>query len=217
MTGLGFITGGLVSGVPAGSGGGGSTLPVITGSGDFGDFENAIRLWVIAATGLTASKVIRGNQNGPRPEAPFAEVIVGDLIPVGAADAQDESYDPDGDVGAEITETARGQREMTATVRIFTVSAVGPASARALLAKVPVSLGLSSVRDILHSAGLTCFDAGTVAHVPAILDTKWEGRATLTARLYAELTASTTTGFISSVELTNTSTVPDSTTIVDAG
>jgi hypothetical protein len=213
VTGLSFVTGGLVSG----GGSGGAALPVITGSGDFGDFENAIRLWVIAATGLPTSKVIRGNQNGPRPDPPFAEVIVGDLVPVGAADAQDEVYNPAGEAGAEIAETSRGMREMTATVRIFTLSDVGPSSARALLAKVPTSLGLSVVRDILHSAGLTCFDAGTVTHVPAILDTKWEGRASLTARLYTELTASSTTGYITSVELTNTSTVPNSVTTVDAG
>lgn len=189
----------------------------ITFGGDFDAIENAIRAWVIAATGLATEKVIRGYQNGPRPSAPFAEVIVGDLIPVGAADAQDESYDPDAAAGAEITQTSRGVREMTATVRVFTVSAVGASSARALLGRLPTSLGLQAIRDILHVAGLTCFDPGTVTHVPAILDTKWEGRATLTARFYTELTASTTTGYISSVELTDTSTVPDSVTIVDAG
>ncbi len=189
----------------------------VTYGGDFDAFENAVRAWVIAVTGLASTQVIRGNQNGPRPAAPFAEVTLTDVGQVGASPAQDQIFDSGALAGEEITLTSRAVHELTAVVRVFTVSAVGASSARAILARLPASLGLESVRDTLHTGGLTCFDAGTVSYVPAILDTKWEGRATLTARFYAEITASETTGYISSVELTDTSPVPDSVTIVDAG
>jgi hypothetical protein len=192
----------------------------ITFSNPWDALEDAVRALVVSATGIPSIRVIRGNQNGPRPRAEdgaFAEVIVGDAIPIGAADAQQEVYNSGGAAGAEIAETSRGVRELPVTIRVFTVSSVGSGSARALLAQVPTSLGLSSVRDALHTAGLTCFEPGTVGYVPAILDTKWEGRATLTMRFYTELTASTTTGYITAVELTNTSVVPNSVTLVDAG
>lgn len=178
-------------------------------------FENALRQWVIAASGLTPEKVIRAEQDGPRPATVFAEVRIGDVRALGAADAVSTEYDAGGPAGSEVTQTVRGQREFAATVRMFTSSAVGAESARALLLQVQAGLRLPSVRDILHEAGLTCFDQGVVQSIPAILDTRYEGRATLTARFYCEVTISEATGIVGSVEVTDEGENPDDVFIID--
>lgn len=181
------------------------------GASNWDDYEQAIRQWVIEASGLNTTKVIRAEQNGPRPATPFAEVRVGDAIAVGAADAVERYYDPFADPGEEVTLVVRGLRELEVTVRVFTDASVGAESARALLEKTRTALGLDTFRDILQDAGVTVFDRGVVQHLPGVLDTRWEGRATLTVRAYVEDTVSETTGYIDSVQVTDQSVDPDDT------
>ncbi len=177
-----------------------------------------MRQWVITAIGFDSTKVIRAEQDGPRPTGIFAEVRVGDGAPVGAVDSHEHVYDSGAAAGEEMVETVRGVREVSATVRVFTPSAVGSESARALLSRAQTALGLEGVRQIFYDAGMTLFDrGGPIQSIPAILDTRWEGRAQLTIRLYVEETATATTGYIASTELTDQSVDPPETFIVDGG
>jgi hypothetical protein len=181
------------------------------------DIAEALRQWVLGSTDLPDSAVIFAEQNGPRPVAPFAEVRVGDILPVGAVDAYEAVYDASADEGEEMVETSRGLREVPATVRVFTNSAIGASSAAAILSGVQTALGLPGTRDALHAAGVTCFDRGTIQRIPSVLDTKWEGRATLTVRFYAEETAVSSTGYIAGVELTDQSVTPPEQFVVGEG
>lgn len=186
----------------------------ITFDGDQSDWEQAIRSWVIACTGLDDGHVIRADQDGPRPSVPFIEVKVDGVRPLGAVDGEVQTYDSGASAGQEVVRTAHGQREFSAVIRAFTLLASGDNSARAFLSRVQVGLGLEEVRDILYGYGVTVFDNGRIENLPGILDTKWEGRATLTVGCLAEQTAATRTGFIKTVVLTNGITVPDTTLIV---
>lgn len=181
----------------------------VEGGLDWGALENAIRQWILATGLVTTEKVILAGQDGPRPAVPFFEVRLGDMEAVGAADARSEDYDSGAPAGQEITETVRGMREFPVFIRCFTTSAVGSSSARALLSQVQTALGLPDVRDIIRAAGMTCWDTGRVQTLPAVLDTKWEGRATLTVRMYAEEHAIQKTGYIDTVEVTDEGPTPD--------
>lgn len=174
-------------------------------------YELAIRAWVQASGLFDDAKIIRAEQDGPRPTVPFAEVRVGDEVALGACDALETTFDDAAPAGEEVTLTARGQRDLTVTVRVFTNRATGADSARALASKLQVSLRLPSVKGILREGGLTCWDQGSVSQIPAILDTKWEGRASLSIRCYAEETASEKVGYVETVRLTNAIIVPEST------
>lgn len=180
-------------------------------------YELAARAWVEASGLFQASAIIRAEQDGPRPAAPFAEVRVGDEVALGAVDGLEQSYDAGAAAGEEITLTARGQRSLTVTVRVFTTRATGADSARALASKLQVSLRLPGVADIFDVAGMTVWDQGQVRQIPAVLDTKWEGRAELTIHCYVEETATEKTGYISAAELTDESDDPIPPFTVDAG
>lgn len=176
--------------------------------------ESGIRAWVVAASGIPEDHVIYSTQNGPRPSAPFIELAFGDIMPLGAVDAIEQTYDAGAVSGSEITLTTIGQRELSVVLRAYTSTTFGGASARVLLSKLQTSLGVSSVRDTFHAAGVTCFDRGAVQTIPAVLDTRWEGRAQLILRFYVVDTASESSGYITSVELTDQSVDPEETYVV---
>jgi hypothetical protein len=178
--------------------------------GLFGDYlvswsnhEKAIRAWIVSATGLPESKVIRAEQNGPKPAAPFIDIRLGGLTPVGIVDAVENYYDNEAANGEEIVQMIRGSRELEVSIRAFTESAVGDDTARALLSVAQLALRLDSIRDALAEAGLSPFDNGRIAAIPVVLETRWQGRAQLVCRFYLEETLSERTGYIASVELTN--------------
>jgi len=175
------------------------------------DIETAIRAWVKSGSGLTDEQVIWADQNGGSPALPFIDIRLGELVPVGAADASDWEYDAGGPAGQEIVMSGHGVREFAVSVRAFSASPLGNSSARALLSKVQTALALESARSALHAAGVTPFDNGRVQVVPAILETSWEGRAVLQVRFYTEETVTERTTYIDTVEVTNEEPTPDQT------
>lgn len=185
------------------------------GVGEISDWENyerAIVDWIAQATGFPAGKVVRSNQDGPRPAPPFVEVSFGGLVPLGAVDAVENFFDVEADPGAEVVQLIRGQRELDVTVRAYTVSAVGIASARAVLSLCQLALRTDTTRARLSDLGnVTVFDNGVIRAIPAVLGAKWEGRAELTCRFYVEETLESRTGYIAAVEATNQIPDPDRT------
>jgi len=180
-------------------------------------YQAAVRDWLVASTGIPTERVIMSNQNGPRPAVPFAEVAFDELVPLGAVDAVDQSFDASGDPGAEVTITSHGVRDQGVRVRVYTDRAVGDSSARVLLARAQAVLALPGARAGFHAAGATVWDRGTVAPIPAVLDTRWEGRAELEIRLYVEVQATEQVGYIETLVLTDAVTVPESDFEVSGG
>lgn len=172
---------------------------------DWEAVENAIRAWVVTGSGLPADKVIWANQDGDRPEDPFITIALSGLHGRGM-DTVESSTDLNRPAGEEIRLNVKGLREMTASVQAFTDATTGNSGARALLMKVQAALRLPSIRDALGALSLSPFDPGDVQVFPIVFPTGFEGRGTLAVRFYVMQTVDEFTGYISSVELTNTST-----------
>lgn len=176
---------------------------------DWGAIEQAVRGWIKTATSLNDANVIRADQDGPKPSVPFVDIALGDLIALGACDPIETEYDEGADPGEEIIESVRGQREFVVVIRAFSAAAVGTSSAYALLSKAQTALGLSTVRDALHAAGITVFNAGRVASVPRVVATAWQGIAELRVGFYTCEDVSLATGYINKVELIDEMPDPD--------
>lgn len=167
------------------------------------DVEDAIRAWVKSGSGLADAKVIWADQPGNRPSAPYVTIRIGDLLAIGH-DSVTHDYDDEADAGEEITFTVRGTREFTVTVQTFTSATVNTGTAREYLSKVQTALSLPSVRSAFAAAGISAFDSGTLQNLSALRDAEFEGRAVLDVRFYVAEEVTEVTGYIATVEVTDT-------------
>lgn len=181
--------------------------------------ENALRTWVRSATGLGDAAVIFADQTGQRPAAPFVTIKLGTIIPLGAFDETRTIYDADADPGEEVELRVSGQREFSVSLQAFSTVVTSPTSdtlpARALLGKCQTALQLPTVKAAFDTAGVSCFDVGSVLNLSALVGTLFEGRAALDCRFYATDTASEFVGFIDEVETTSYLGPPDEGTAED--
>lgn len=174
---------------------------------DWSDIEDAIRAWVVQASGLAESKVIFANQEGEAPSGTFMTIFVGDSIPYGQPmlvtweHASNEVPPPA--AGQEIELQSRQVHDLSVTVSAFTPDTTGDAAARSLLSAVEAKLHLPTPRALLRAAGLVPIDVGAIRYVPAIAGTDFEGRAVLDVRFQVEQTASERVGYIEHVEVTD--------------
>ncbi len=160
--------------------------------------EDALRVWVKAGSGLGDAKVIWLDQTGARPAAPFIELKLGDIVPLGGVDPVETATDLMRPAGTEIELKVAGVRAFTVSLQAYTATVTGAATARALLSLVQTALSLPSVRAALDAAGVTPFDEGEVHNLTGLLGTKFEGRAALDVQFYVRETLSEFTGFIGS-------------------
>lgn len=167
--------------------------------------ENAVRAWVLAATGLGESAVYFADQSVPASElAPRIVVRVGDVLQVGT-DALSHDYSAARPAGAEIEYTARGPRELVVSLQAFAPTTTGSGNtARSLLAACQAALGLPSVRDTLNAAGLGVLQEGNVQRIPGTSSNAPEDRAVLDTRFCLGQTTTERTGYIATVELVPT-------------
>jgi len=165
--------------------------------------ENALRAWVVTASGLPQSLVIWANQNGPKPLGQHITLHLGEDVPLGAFSENTHDYEASRPAGEEIHLVVKGTSEFSLEVQVYGSKEVGATSARALVKRIQTALGLPSIRDALADAGLVCFDRGTITNVPAILDADFEARSVLEARFYVTDDAFDATTFIETVEITD--------------
>lgn len=171
--------------------------------------ENALRSWVRVASGFDDSAVIWDNQNGSRPARPFITLHLEGPLALGAVDAVTHKYSATRPAGAEIEIKAEGPRELTLSIQCYGLSPIGSDSPRAVLSRVQTKLGLPSVKDALGAAGVSVFDKGRIQDLSEILDTGFEARALLEVRCYAVESATETSTYIKTVELTDEGPEPD--------
>lgn len=162
--------------------------------------EDAVRAWVVAATGLAADRVYFADQDLPISEvAPRVSIRLGDLVPVGQ-DSVDHDYDPSRPAGEEIEITAKGMRTLAVDLQAFAPTTVGPGTtARSLLAAAQAHLSLPSVRTTLNSAGLGLLQQGTVQRVPQPRQAMQEDRSTLSVLFAVSQSVSERLGYIETV------------------
>lgn len=174
--------------------------------------EDALRAWVKTATGLPDGQVYFANQNGPQPGAsgqlPFVTILVaGDVLRMGALDEFSTSTNLAAPAGQEITQATQGPRDLAVSVQAFgegTITKTGVVTAPQLLAACQTALGLESVRYALNAAGLAPYDMGEIRRLDEVVETGFQGRATLDLRFYSGDYQSETNGYINEVSGTGT-------------
>lgn len=136
------------------------------------EIENAVVVWVAAATGATT---IIADQAKPRPATPYATVKVSGFRAIGFDDKRGIT---DPGAPAEGVQTYRGDREVTVSVNVIGSGALDLARAAAN------SLMQRPVRDQLATAGL-CHRGivPTVNDLTGLLDTTFQPRAQFDVRL----------------------------------
>lgn len=161
--------------------------------------EDALRAWVVQASGLPDSAVIFEHQDGvSKVPGPSATLSMGDLLQVGL-DALDTEFDESAANGQEIIFTVNGPRTFTCNVTFFAPDTTGDAGARAAAARCQAGLRLPSVRYALNQAGLGVLKEGPVRWVPRIEGTGWLGQAVLEVEFNVNQSATERTGYIETV------------------
>lgn len=145
--------------------------------------EDAIRIWLLRASGFGDQFVIHKNDNANAPDTDYINFVMGAGRGIGN-DALTTEYDAAGSADQQIITTVEGQREATLTVQAFTVDRNGEAAARSVLGRCQTALALPSIRELLADVGVVIFDHGSIEYVPEVVSTLFIGRAVLTCRYY---------------------------------
>jgi len=164
--------------------------------------ENAVRTWVLAASGLASNRVYFADQDVPAGEAaPRVTIRIGGPVHLGL-DAIEQSFDPGQPAGQEILQTARGFRTITVDLQSFAPTMVGAGdTALAVMAKIQAALSLPSVRYTLNAAGLGVLQEGNIQRIPQVRQAINEDRATLSVRFCVTQSIGERLGYIDSVEV----------------
>lgn len=146
--------------------------------------EDALQAIVVRLTGLPGERVIWETQGGPRPEGAFVSLRLDGTDSPGWEGERRQRDAEDPQPGADLVLEVAKQAESTLTLVAYSGrDVIGDASASVMLRRVRNGLDLASVTEELDEAGVSIFAVGTVQTIPSFLNTGFEGRATLDARL----------------------------------
>ncbi len=176
--------------------------------------EDAIRNWIVSASGLSEDSVIWSHEMGPRPDSPYVSLLINSLRPIGH-DWLDVFDTDDPSPGQEITLQARGMRYCSLSIQCFSPFGEmnGPGSALAIL--TDIMAGLKLRRYTLNQAGVGMAGFGPIATIGnAKLGTALEPRAAVEAQFHLASEVEGFETYIETVEITNETTgqtfvVPD--------
>ena len=166
------------------------------------EIEDAIHASFVSATGMTATKVLWGEQANPQPVRPFATLkIMSGPVRLGGVDEVRKSYNPAAPLQQEITHEVSGQREITVECQVFSDNVHGANAARAILSKLQTGLFLPTIRYALNTAGLSLMASDSIVDLTAIVATKFQSRANLDLRFNLVDTASQLHGYIETAQV----------------
>ncbi len=173
---------------------------------DIDALENSIQSIITQASGYDGELVIWEGQSNPKPGEPFISLFAEDLPRIGVPE-ETVTDNPTPTAGSEILLKSTGLAEVEIHVRAFTpevVSTPTVKSARAVLLALRQTLEAESMTAIIEAANLALASLGTVRNMPRVLETQYQGRATLTLKFrYADAFEEATT-YIESAEATGT-------------
>lgn len=169
------------------------------------DLEQAIRAWVVLATGtvgLPEAAVYFADQPMPAdPNAPRVTISIDGPYVVGV-DGKTWEFDAGAGAGQEIALRTEGNREIVVRLQAFAPTIVGPGiTARVLLVACQWFLSSDSVRDALMAAGVGVLAIGDVVRLPAVVSGRQEDRATLDSRFSVRQEVTERTGYFSTVTI----------------
>ncbi len=168
--------------------------------------QAALHAWVVASTGLDASKVIWAAQEGGRPTGAYVSMRFMAIRPIGVDVVAriDHSADtPAPAAGSEIERKVCGTRELVLSLQCFGGAAVGDVAPVSRLARVVAAAHLPSRRAAFRAARIGFLGAGPIQSLDGVLGHSFEPRAVLDVRLSVVAEASEFGTYIESVELLN--------------
>lgn len=168
---------------------------------NFTDLEDAIRTWVVNASGLAESAVIFSDQPATSP-APAASIYVrlGGPEPVSPVDAETWTYNAAAELHEELEVSTHGLRRLQVELEAVAPPVTGDGTARELLAKCAAALSLSVVREPLNALGVGVVSAGKVRWVPVERGDRREGSAFLEPVFTVGETAAAKMGYLAKVK-----------------
>lgn len=162
--------------------------------------ENALQLQVSTACALAGDHVIWNHQSRDRVPRPFVVLTwLGDRVLAPATPVESVDDNPTPTAGKEIVISASDDMEFQVRIDTYAESVTGSASALAVARKIARYLGRDDCSAALDAAGVAIIEAGAISSVPALLETKFEGRAQFTVRCRARDAAQEETTYIQSV------------------
>lgn len=167
---------------------------------DWQAIENGLQAFIARASGLPGNTVIWEIQNGSRPTGTFATLRIDGDTTSGLYAEQTERDNPTSTPGHEILIETREDAEFTFTVQVFSPNAAGNSSARAILTRVRNALSKESELNNFDSLGLAFIDKSPIQSVPVLIETQYQGHATLDTRFRVADGTEDTTTFIETVE-----------------
>ena len=163
--------------------------------------ENLIHGQIVAASGLPATSVIWEHQNRDRPVAPFISLRLEDSNTIAQHTAEQTIRDNPAPVaGQEILLGIVKTIEFTLFVSVVTVPTAGSLSAFARLQAIRSMLETETIQDPFFAAGVSLWECGQIQNVPRILETQFEGRATLPLKFRCADQVEIATTYIESAE-----------------
>ncbi len=160
-----------------------SDLPVVVANWEA--IENAIHAQIAAGSGLAVTKVVWMHQTADRPDTDFIGLEhLGSEYEAPATPEIGQRDNPDSitDDGEELILSALDTVNFGIRLHFYTKTATGAGSARARLAAVRGFLGCEKVTEELDESDIVLVECGPVQALPAILETRFESRATLDVR-----------------------------------
>lgn len=176
----------------------------MTHAADWVAVEDALHAEVVRLSGYAGDRVIWDNQGAPRPELPFITLRLDGFDDPGWAGELTVTDATDPEPGADILLGRRVHLEGTLTITAFADPRTGAGSARAVLTRIRAGLNLDSTTENLDTSGVSIFGLGVVQDATVLVETEYESRAIMNARLRVSDGAEDLTTWIESVETTPT-------------
>ena len=170
--------------------------------------QDAIFAWAVASSGYPSDKVIWRDQDGTAPSGDYIilSILGSDTV---EGTVRHERTDPAKPPGQEVILTVGGTRSVQVEAQVLTTQTITATDALATAERMRTRTSLPSVRDLLLSAGISPFDAGSVQQVNQVRAANFVGRAVLTYRAYlADLVEERGT-YIQAVQATGSGIVVD--------
>lgn len=146
----------------------------ITVSTDYDALRGALLDWITGYSGV--SQAIFKNQDEPRPDKPYAAILViSDGTRFGIDEAR-QSYD---DVNQVIQRNTSGLRRMNVQLEFYSdpAKAVGEKEAADYLNNLLLTLDTVAVRELFNNANLTVLNHTSINRLDEQLGDRWERRA----------------------------------------
>lgn len=148
---------------------------------DINALENTIQTLIATAAGLAGNLVVWENQDNPRLTAPYLSLRSEDLPRLGSVENSVRD-NPSPSAGQEILLKSKSEAEFEIYVSAFSLHSVSSASlpsATAMLHALRQTIEGETLGSAMEAAGLTLVSLGAIRNLPRVLETQYQGRATL--------------------------------------